>query len=42
MGATAYPFIVVLDSNGNIVNTRRGYLDVVSFTRFLNGSVDGV
>jgi len=39
MGATAYPFIVVLDSNGNIVNTRRGYLDVVSFTRFLNGSV---
>jgi len=40
MGATAYPYIVVLDSNGNIVNTRRGYLDVVSFTRFLNGSVD--
>jgi len=42
MGATAYPFIVVLDSSGNIVNTRRGYLDVVSFTRFLNGSVEGV
>ncbi|MGF1669390.1 MAG: thioredoxin family protein [Balneolaceae bacterium] len=42
MGATAYPFIVVLDSEGNVVNTRRGYLDIVSFTRFLNNSIEGV
>lgn len=36
MGVTAYPFIVVMDAGGNVVERRRGYQDVVGFSRFLN------
>ncbi len=40
MGVTAYPFIVVMDSDGNVIDRRRGYQDVVGFSRFLNGAVE--
>ncbi len=40
MGVTAYPFTVILDGEGNVLDSRRGYMDVVSFSRFLKGSVE--
>jgi len=40
MGVTAFPFTVIMDSDGNIVDRRRGYQDVVGFTRFLNSAVE--
>ncbi len=36
MGLTAFPFTVVMDSNGNVLNSRRGYMGVVELSRFLN------
>lgn len=38
MGVTAYPFIVVMDAEGNVIDRRRGYQDVVGFSRFLNAA----
>lgn len=35
MGVTAFPFTVVLDAEGNVIDKKRGYMDVVSLTRFL-------
>lgn len=40
MGVTAYPFTVVMDAEGNVIDRRRGYQDVVGFTRFLNSAVE--
>lgn len=40
MGVTAYPFTVIMDADGNVVDRRRGYQDVVGFTRFLNRAVE--
>ena len=40
MGVTAYPFIVVMDAEGNVIDRRRGYQDVVGFSRFLNAAAD--
>ena len=39
MGVTAYPFVVVMDADGNVIDRRRGYQDIVGFTRFLNNAV---
>ncbi len=39
MGVTAYPFVVVMDANGNVIDRRRGYQDIVGFSRFLNNAV---
>lgn len=39
MGVTAYPFIVVMDADGNVIDRRRGYQDIVGFSRFLNNAV---
>ena len=39
MGVTAYPFVVIMDGEGNVLDRRRGYQDVVGFSRFLNSSV---
>jgi len=35
MGVTAYPFTVLMDAEGNIIDSYRGYQDVVTFSRFL-------
>lgn len=40
MGVTAYPFTVIMDAGGNVINSRRGYMDVVSFSRFLKNSIE--
>ncbi len=40
MGVTAYPFTVVMDGEGNVIDRRRGYQDVVGFSRFLNNAVE--
>ncbi len=42
MGLTAFPFTVVLDKNGNVLNTRRGYMGVSELSRFLNGTLNEV
>jgi thioredoxin-related protein len=39
MGVTAYPFTVLMDAEGNIIDNHRGYQDVVSFSRFLRRGV---
>lgn len=39
MGVTAYPFTVIMDGEGNVVDTRRGYMSVINFSRFLKDSV---
>ncbi|MEX0823248.1 MAG: thioredoxin fold domain-containing protein [Balneolaceae bacterium] len=40
MGATAFPFTVVIDADGNIIDRRRGYMDVVGLTRFLRDATE--
>lgn len=40
MGVTAYPFTVIMDAEGNVIDRRRGYQDVVGFTRFLNSAIE--
>lgn len=40
MGVTAFPFSVVLDSDGNVIDRRRGYMDIQGFARFLRNAVD--
>ena len=35
MGVTAFPFTVVLDPEGNVIDRRRGYMDTQSLSRFL-------
>lgn len=35
MGVTAFPFTVVLDPEGNVLDRRRGYMDIQSLSRFL-------
>lgn len=42
MGLTAFPFTVVMDANGNVLNTRRGYMGVVELSRFLNATLTEV
>lgn len=39
MGVTAFPFTVILDNDGNIVNRRRGYMDTQSLSRFLKDAI---
>lgn len=39
MGVTAYPFTVLMDSDGNVIDSKRGYQDVVTFSRFLRNAV---
>ena len=40
MGVTAYPFTVLMDAEGNIVDSYRGYQDVVTFSRFLRRAAE--
>lgn len=39
MGVTAYPFTVIMDGEGNVIDSRRGYMNVVNFSRFLKSTV---
>lgn len=39
MGVTAYPFTVIMDGEGNVIDSRRGYMTIVNFSRFLKNSV---
>lgn len=36
MGVSAFPFTVVLDAEGNVVDRRRGYMGISDLSRFLN------
>lgn len=38
MGVTAFPFTVVMDAEGNVIEKRRGYMDVTGLTRFLKNA----
>lgn len=40
MGVTAYPFTVIMDSEGNIIDSQRGYMTVVNFSSFLKSTVE--
>ncbi|WP_069133245.1 thioredoxin family protein [Rhodohalobacter halophilus] len=35
MGVTAFPFTVILDSDGNVLDRRRGYMDIRGLALFL-------
>ena len=39
LGLTAFPFTVVMDHNGNVINSRRGYMGVQDLTGFLRNAV---
>lgn len=40
MGVTAYPFTVIMDGEGNVIDSRRGYMNIVNFSRFLKSTVE--
>lgn len=40
MGVTAFPFTVVLDAEGNVLDKRRGYMDIQGLARFLRDAVE--
>lgn len=39
MGVTAFPFTVVMDAEGNVIDKRRGYMGVQDLTRFLRNAI---
>jgi len=39
MGVTAFPFTVILDNEGNVLDRRRGYMDTQSLSRFLKDAI---
>lgn len=38
MNVTAFPFTVIMDSEGNVIDRRRGYLDIQGLSRFLRSA----
>jgi len=42
MGLTAFPFTVILDHEGNVINSRRGYMGVQDITRFMRNAREEV
>jgi len=42
MGLTAFPFTVIMDSQGNVIDSRRGYLGVAEITRFMRNAREKV
>lgn len=40
MGLTAFPFTVVLDAEGNVIDRRRGYMDTQGLSRFLRNALE--
>lgn len=39
LGLTAFPFTVIMDPDGNIINSRRGYMGVQDLNAFLRNAV---
>jgi thioredoxin-related protein len=39
MGVTAFPYTVILDNEGNVIDRRRGYMDTQSLSRFLRDAI---
>ncbi|MDX1592372.1 MAG: hypothetical protein R3283_10435, partial [Balneolaceae bacterium] len=39
MGVTAFPFTVILDNEGNVIDRRRGYMDTQGLSRFLKDAI---
>lgn len=42
MGVTAFPFTVIMDYEGNVIDRRRGYMDVQGLTRFMRNAREKV
>ena len=42
MGVTAYPFTVIMDAEGNVIDQRRGYMDVAGLTNFMRNAKEKV
>jgi len=42
LGLTAFPFTVVMDHNGNVINSRRGYMGVQDLTQFMRNAREQV
>ncbi len=42
LGLTAFPFTVVMDHNGNVINSRRGYMGVQDLTQFMRSAREQV
>lgn len=40
IGVTAYPYLVVMGPDGEVIASHRGYLDVGAFSRFLNSAAE--
>ncbi|PKD42636.1 thioredoxin family protein [Rhodohalobacter barkolensis] len=38
MGVTAFPFTVIMDSEGNVIDRRRGYLDIRGLAQMLRSA----
>lgn len=41
MGVTAYPYTVVMRPDGSVVDSQRGYMDTLTFTRWLRSLISG-
>lgn len=42
MGLTAFPFTVIMDAEGNVIDRRRGYLGVTELTRMMRSAREKV
>ncbi len=42
MGLTAFPFTVIMDKEGNVIDQRRGFMDVQGLTRFMRNAREKV
>lgn len=42
MGLSAFPFTVILDKEGNIIDKRRGFMDVRGLTQFMRNAKEKV
>ncbi|NBC26843.1 MAG: thioredoxin fold domain-containing protein [Bacteroidetes bacterium] len=40
LGLTAFPFTVIMDSEGNVIDSRRGYMGVQDLTQFMRNARD--
>lgn len=42
LGLTAFPFTVIMDQEGNVIDQRRGYMDVPRLTQFMRNAREKV
>jgi thioredoxin-related protein len=40
IGVTAYPYLVVMDPDGEVIATRQGYLEIGALSRFLRNAAE--